>query len=121
PGACAGWFDLIARHGTLPMATILAPAIELAEAGFAVGEVAAFFWADGLVRQAGAANLEELTIGGRAPRAGQQVRNPGPRRPPRQARASSSATRASRARCAPSPRAVQTRSTAARSGRRSSP
>ncbi len=77
PGACAGWFDLIARHGTLPMATILAPAIELAEAGFAVGEVAAFFWADGLVRQAGAANLEELTIGGRAPRAGEQFRNPG--------------------------------------------
>jgi gamma-glutamyltranspeptidase/glutathione hydrolase len=36
PGACAGWFDLIARHGTLPMAAILAPAIELAEAGFAV-------------------------------------------------------------------------------------
>jgi len=77
PGACAGWFDLIARHGTLPMATILAPAIELAEAGFAVGEVAAFFWAEGLVSQAGAANLEELTIGGRAPRAGEQFRNPG--------------------------------------------
>jgi len=77
PGACAGWFDLIARHGSLPMATILAPAIELAEAGFAVGEVAAFFWEQGLVTQAGAANLDELTIGGRAPRAGEQFRNPG--------------------------------------------
>jgi gamma-glutamyltranspeptidase / glutathione hydrolase len=77
PGACAGWFDLIARHGTLPMAAILAPAIELAEAGFAVGEVAAHFWAEGLTRQAGAANLDELSIAGRAPRAGETFRNPG--------------------------------------------
>jgi gamma-glutamyltranspeptidase/glutathione hydrolase len=36
PGACAGWFDLIARHGTMPMRDILAPAIELAEKGFPV-------------------------------------------------------------------------------------
>jgi gamma-glutamyltranspeptidase/glutathione hydrolase len=33
PGACAGWCDLIARHGTLPMRDILTPAIELAEKG----------------------------------------------------------------------------------------
>ena len=30
PGACAGWFDLIARHGSLSMSEILAPAIRLA-------------------------------------------------------------------------------------------
>jgi gamma-glutamyltranspeptidase/glutathione hydrolase len=77
PGACAGWFDMIARHGTLPMAQILAPAIELAEDGFAVGEVTAHFWAQGLVTQAGAANFLELSIDGRAPRAGEQFRNPG--------------------------------------------
>lgn len=77
PGACAGWFDLIARHGTLPMAAILAPAIELAETGFAVGAVTAHFWADGLVRRRGAANLDELSIAGRAPRAGELFRNPG--------------------------------------------
>src|SRR5215468_6087542 len=57
PGACAGWFDLIARHGTLAMPAILAPAIELAEGGFAVGEVTAHWWADGLARHHGAANL----------------------------------------------------------------
>ena len=77
PGACAGWFDLIARHGTLPMATILAPAIELAEGGFAVGEVTAFFWAQGLMTHQRARNLGELTIDGRAPRAGERFRNPG--------------------------------------------
>ena len=27
PGACAGWFDLIEKHGSLSMAEILAPAI----------------------------------------------------------------------------------------------
>ena len=27
PGACAGWFDLIEKHGSLSMADILAPAI----------------------------------------------------------------------------------------------
>src|SRR5215468_7479034 len=57
PGACAGWFELIARHGTLAMPAILAPAIELAEGGFAVGEVTAHWWADGLARHHGAANL----------------------------------------------------------------
>jgi gamma-glutamyltranspeptidase/glutathione hydrolase len=77
PGACAGWFDLIARHGTLPMAAILAPAIELAESGFAVGEVTAHFWERGLVSQYGAANLHELSIDGRAPREGERFRNPG--------------------------------------------
>jgi gamma-glutamyltranspeptidase/glutathione hydrolase len=77
PGACAGWFDLIARHGTLPMAQILAPAIELAEAGFVVGEVTAHFWARGLASQGRAANFGELLIDGRAPRGGELFRNPG--------------------------------------------
>jgi gamma-glutamyltranspeptidase/glutathione hydrolase len=77
PGACAGWFDLIARHGTLPMAQLLAPAIELAEGGFTVGEVTAYSWAQGLDSQRGAAHLDELSIDGRAPRAGERFCNPG--------------------------------------------
>src|SRR5688572_14381752 len=36
PGACAGWLDLLERHGTLPAAKVLAPAIRLAEEGFEV-------------------------------------------------------------------------------------
>jgi gamma-glutamyltranspeptidase/glutathione hydrolase len=77
PGACAGWFDLLARHGTMAMSAVLAPAIELAEAGFAVGEVTAHIWELGLARTRGAANHHELTIDGRAPRAGERFHNPG--------------------------------------------
>src|SRR6185295_16458627 len=47
PGACAGWFDLIARHGTLPMARILAPAIRLGEDGYPVANHSAHGWAGG--------------------------------------------------------------------------
>jgi len=35
PGAVDGWLALLARFGKLPTATVLAPAIELAESGFA--------------------------------------------------------------------------------------
>ncbi|MFN8403562.1 MAG: gamma-glutamyltransferase [Anaerolineales bacterium] len=34
PGACAGWCDLIQKHGSLSMSEILAPAIRLARDGF---------------------------------------------------------------------------------------
>ena len=44
PGACAGWCDLITRHGSLPMRAILAPAIELGEQGFPVGPMTATLW-----------------------------------------------------------------------------
>ncbi len=78
PGACAGWCDLVARHGRLRMAEVLAPAIRLAEEGFPVAPVTAYFWARGAQRQlARAPNGVELTIGGRAPRAGEVFRNPG--------------------------------------------
>ena len=42
PGACAGWCDLVERHGRLPLATILAPAIRLAEEGFPVAPITAY-------------------------------------------------------------------------------
>lgn len=77
PGACAGWCDLVARHGRQPMSAVLAPAIELAERGFPVAPITAHSWAAGALRQlhrsaAGA----ELLIDGQAPRAGQVFRNP---------------------------------------------
>lgn len=78
PGACAGWFDLIERHGTLPMTRILAPAIRLAENGFPVAPVTAHFWARGASRQLRSAlNGEELTLAGRAPQAGEIFTNKG--------------------------------------------
>jgi gamma-glutamyltranspeptidase/glutathione hydrolase len=78
PGACAGWCDLIARYGTMPLCNILAPAIELAERGFPVAPLTAYYWARGVERQLRhALNRDELTLDGRAPRAGELFRNPG--------------------------------------------
>jgi gamma-glutamyltranspeptidase/glutathione hydrolase len=75
PGACAGWCDLIARHGTLPMARILAPAIRLAEEGYAVATHTAHGWAGGRSGLSGPGE-RDLTIDGRAPREGETFRNP---------------------------------------------
>jgi gamma-glutamyltranspeptidase/glutathione hydrolase len=78
PGACAGWFDLIEKHGSLSMAEILAPAIRLAEEGFPVAPITARSWQRGVERQLKSAlNGHELTINGRGPNAGEIFRNPG--------------------------------------------
>jgi gamma-glutamyltranspeptidase/glutathione hydrolase len=78
PGACAGWFDLIAKHGSLSMGEILAPAIRLADEGFPVAPITAYSWQRGAQKQlASAVNGRELTINGRGPNAGEIFRNPG--------------------------------------------
>jgi gamma-glutamyltranspeptidase / glutathione hydrolase len=78
PGACAGWCDLLERHGTLSMAAILAPAISLAESGFPVAPVTSYFWQAGANRQLKTApNGHELTLDGRGPNPGEIFRNPG--------------------------------------------
>lgn len=77
PGACAGWFDLIARHGSLPMGAILAPAIRLAEEGFPVAPLTAHFWERGAERQLTVGNRGlDMLIEGRSPKAGERFRNP---------------------------------------------
>jgi len=76
PGACAGWCDLVERHGTLSMAGVLAPAIRLAEAGFPVAPITSYFWQRGAdVQLKTALNGRELTLAGRAPKAGEIFRN----------------------------------------------
>ncbi|MCC7117555.1 MAG: gamma-glutamyltransferase [Anaerolineales bacterium] len=78
PGACAGWCDLIEKHGSLSLTEILAPAIRLAEEGFPVAPVTSYFWGRGVERQLKSAlNGHELTIDGRAPRAGEIFYNQG--------------------------------------------
>src|SRR6266545_6891426 len=59
PGACAGWFDLIEKHGSLSMADILAPAIRLASEGFPVAPLTSFSW------QRGAQNQLKSALNGR--------------------------------------------------------
>ncbi|MEW5719913.1 MAG: gamma-glutamyltransferase [Chloroflexota bacterium] len=77
PGACAGWCDLIARHGTLPMREILAPAITLAEEGFPVAPATAHYWHRSEDKLRTASGGQALLINGTAPRAGEIFRNPG--------------------------------------------
>jgi gamma-glutamyltranspeptidase/glutathione hydrolase len=78
PGACAGWCDLIERHGSLALAEILAPAVRLAEEGFPVAPLTSHFWQAGAERQLKTAlNGLELTLDGRGPRPGETFRNPG--------------------------------------------
>ncbi len=76
PGACAGWFDLIEKHGSLSMPEILAPAIRLASEGFPVAPLTSYYWQRGAQNQLKTApNGSELTIDGRGPRAGEIFRN----------------------------------------------
>ncbi len=77
PGCVAGWEDLHDRYGKLPLATILAPAIELAENGFPVAPVIAGYWssAEESLKETPEAAATFL-IDGKAPREGQLFRNP---------------------------------------------
>lgn len=75
PGACAGWCDLIARHGSLPLARILAPAIRLAEEGFPVAKWSAHGWAGGRSQLKGP-GVGDLLLDGRPPKEGETFRNP---------------------------------------------
>jgi gamma-glutamyltranspeptidase/glutathione hydrolase len=76
PGACAGWCDLIERHGRLDMTAILAPAIRLADEGFPVEPLTAHAWDYRAGLLARAPGGQALLIDGRAPRAGEIMRNP---------------------------------------------
>jgi gamma-glutamyltranspeptidase/glutathione hydrolase len=77
PGACAGWCDLLARHGRLSLNQVLIPAIRLAEQGFPVAPVTAYFWSRSAERLLNAPGGIELTIDGHIPHAGEIFRNPG--------------------------------------------
>ncbi len=44
PGVVDGWSELLARHGTIPLARALRPAIEYARDGFPVPEIMATMW-----------------------------------------------------------------------------
>jgi gamma-glutamyltranspeptidase/glutathione hydrolase len=77
PGAASGWFALHARHGRLPMAAILAPAIALAEEGAPVPQHIAAAWkrAERVFGQK-PGFAEVFLPGGRAPPEGESFRNP---------------------------------------------
>lgn len=77
PGVVDGWAELLAKHGTMSLDRVLAPAIRYARDGFAVSEIIAHQWevaAPVLARDASAAKV--FLPGGRAPRHGDLFANP---------------------------------------------
>jgi gamma-glutamyltranspeptidase/glutathione hydrolase len=77
PGAIKGWEMMRSRFGKLPMADILAPAIYYAEDGFPVTDVVARYWSGGQRRLAAEPNAASaFLLNGRAPVAGQVMKNP---------------------------------------------
>lgn len=77
PGACAGWCDTLERHGRLSISDVLAPAIELAEAGFPVAPMNSLLWGAGVEKQLKRTpGGRALLVDGRAPRPGELFRNP---------------------------------------------
>jgi gamma-glutamyltranspeptidase/glutathione hydrolase len=76
PGCVDGWFALHERFGRLPMKDVLAPAARYARDGFGVTPVIAEGWAINVENLKGFPGfVEQMTIGGRAPRAGETWRN----------------------------------------------
>ena len=83
PGAVSAWAALHERFGRLPFEQLAAPAIELAERGFAVGPVVAKFWRLALEKYTREASGPEFAgwystfaPSGQTPEPGQVVRLP---------------------------------------------
>jgi gamma-glutamyltranspeptidase/glutathione hydrolase len=78
PGAIDAWCRLNADFGKLPMAALLAPAIDAAEQGFAVTPCIAVEWAANTKKLSADANTKRCyLVEGRAPQAGEVIKIPG--------------------------------------------
>ncbi len=76
PGAVRSWADVLARHGTMDFARLLAPAQAYARDGFACSDVTANYFAinESLLRDDAQATATFLSRG--VPRAGDVIRQP---------------------------------------------
>ena len=76
PGAVAGWNELHARFGTMPMDRVLAPAIYYAENGFPVTEIIGGAWQGSVQKLSATKNAKATYLpDGRAPHVGEIFRN----------------------------------------------
>jgi len=72
PGALDGWCSLLNRYGTMSLAQVLAPAIQLAESGFPVSEVIGYDWKKNEARlQSDAGMASTYLVDGKAPKPGE--------------------------------------------------
>jgi gamma-glutamyltranspeptidase/glutathione hydrolase len=70
PGACGGWLTLLEQYGSIPIADVFAPAIQLAEDGYAVTVKNATFM-EGAAPRFSSTGAEVITARGRTPRPGE--------------------------------------------------
>jgi gamma-glutamyltranspeptidase/glutathione hydrolase len=79
PGAVMGWHDLLARHGTLTLADVLADAIHYAREGYPVSPILGAGWSHPTTEAflKDSFNTEDYLPNGFAPRVGQVIRLPG--------------------------------------------
>ena len=76
PGTVSGWASLLQRYGRMPLADLLAPAVELALDGYVVSEVVASIWRDAESRLTRLPSGTELLRDGRAPQFGEIIQLP---------------------------------------------
>jgi len=77
PGAAAGWCDTATKWGTMPLAKLLQPAIDLAEKGFPVHSITAELWAAGVPQlMRGPHHAEMLMPDSSPPKIGDIFKNP---------------------------------------------
>jgi gamma-glutamyltranspeptidase/glutathione hydrolase len=76
PGAAMGWYDLLARHGTMTFKTVLADAIYYAREGYPVHPVFGAAWQASEAFLQANPNAGDYLPGGRAPTVGQVMRLP---------------------------------------------
>ena len=77
PGVVDSWAEALARHGSLPLARVLAPAIQYAHDGFAVSDKLAEWFAEFRETLRGDPGAREVFLAdGQPPRAGHVLRQP---------------------------------------------
>jgi gamma-glutamyltranspeptidase/glutathione hydrolase len=77
PGLVDTWCRVHEDHGSKPLAELLAPAIRYAAEGYVVADRVAFDWQVAAERLASVPNVDPVLLpGGRAPRAGEKMRDP---------------------------------------------
>lgn len=77
PGAAMGWHDMVTKHGTMPLKTVLAEAIHYAREGYVVSPVFGTSWEASENFLKNSPNTEEYVPNGVAPKPGDIVRLPG--------------------------------------------
>ena len=77
PGVVDGWSTLLGAYGTMPLARVLAPAVEYAKSGYAVSEIISRQWQNSEAKlSADPAAAATFLPGGHAPRPGDIFSNP---------------------------------------------